>query len=82
MSQTGFYRTIIYRKNGKKYYKYTIKNKIVFQEITRKDIMTLKNEVEKQGFLWGITDLEKAEANSGQYKLKALQGKYGKKVGE
>ena len=31
----------------------------------------LKNEVEKQGFLWGITDLEDAEKNSGQYKLKA-----------
>ena len=82
MSKTGFYRTIMYKKNGKKYYKYKIKNKIVFQEITRKDIMALKNEVERQGFIWGITDLEKAEKNSGEYKLQALQGKYGKKVGE
>ena len=82
MSKTGFYRTIIYKKNGKQYYKYTIKNKIVFQEITRKDIMELKEEVEKQGFLWGITDLERAKENSGNYKLQALQGKYGKQVGE
>ena len=44
--------------------------------------MELKKEVEKQGFLWGITDIEKAKENSGDYKLKALQGKYGKKVGE
>lgn len=82
MSQTGFYRTVIHNKNGKKYYRYTIKNKIVSQEITRKDIMDLKEEVEKKGFIWGITDLEKAEENSGKYKLKALQGKYGKKVGD
>lgn len=82
MSETGFYRTIIHKKNGKKYYRYKIKNKIIFQEITRKDIMELKEEVEKQGFLWGITDLKKAEKNSGKYKLESLQGKYGEKVGE
>ena len=44
--------------------------------------MELKKEVEKQGFLWGITDMEKAKENNDDYKLKALQGKYGKKVGE
>ena len=82
MSQTGFYRTTIHRKSNKEYYKYIIKNKLIHKEITRKDIMDLKREVEKQGFLWGITDLEKAEQNSGNYKLKALQGKYGEKVGE
>lgn len=79
---TGFYRTVIHKKNNKTYYKYVIKNKLIFKEITRKDIMDLKNEVEKQGFLWGITDLEDAEKNSGQYKLEALQGKYGEQVGE
>lgn len=36
----------------------------------------------KTGFLWGITDMEKAKENNGDYKLKALQCKYGKKVGE
>lgn len=82
MSKTGFYRTTIHIKDGKEYYKYAIKNKLVFKEIVRKDIMNLKNEVEKQGFLWGITDLKKAEQHSGDYKLTALQGKYGKKVGE
>jgi len=82
MSQTGFYRTTIHRKGDRRYYKYVIKNKLVFKEITRKDIMELKKEVEKQGFLWGITDLEKAQENSGDYKVTALQGKYGKKVGE
>ena len=44
--------------------------------------MELKKDVEKQGFLWGITDMKKAKENNGNYKLKALQGKYGKKVGE
>lgn len=82
MSVTGFYRTTIQRRDNKQYYKYTINNKIVFKEITRKDIMELKKEVEKQGFLWGIVDIQKAQENSGNYKLKALQGKYGKKVGE
>lgn len=79
---TGFYRTVISKRGDNKYYKYTIKNKLVFKEIIRKDIMELKQEVEKQGFIWGITDLKKAEENSGNYKLKALQGRYGIKVGE
>lgn len=82
MSLTGFYRVTIHKKKDKRYYKYVIKNKLIFKEITRKDIMELKKEVEKQGFLWGITDLEKAEKHSGNYKLKSLQGQYGKKVGE
>ena len=82
MSKTGFYRTTIHKKENKEYYKYIIKNKLIFKEITRKDIMDLKNEVEKQGFLWGITDLKKAKNHSGVYKLKALQGKYGEKVDE
>ena len=82
MTKTGFYRTSIQMKDDKIHYKYAIKNKLVFKEITRRDIMDLKKEVEKQGFLWGIVDLEKAQEHSGIYKLKALQGKYGKKVGE
>ena len=82
MSKTGFYRTTTYKKDDKEYFKYTVKNKLIFKEITRKDIMELKKEVEKQGFLWGITDMKKAKENNSNYKLKALQGKYGKKVGE
>lgn len=81
MSKTGFYRTITYKKNDKEYFKYTVKNKL-FKETTRKAIMELKKEVEKQGFLLEITDMKKAKENNGNYKLKALQGKYGKKVGE
>lgn len=81
MSKTGFYRTTTYKKNDKEYFKYTVKNKL-FKETTRKAIMELKKEVEKQGFLWEITDMKKAKENNGNYKLKALQGKYGKKVGE
>ena len=82
MSKTGFYRTTIQKRYNKQYYKYIIKNQLIHKEITRKDIMDLKKEVEKQGFLWGITDLKKSEEHSGNYKLKALQGKYGEKVGE
>lgn len=82
MSNTGFYRTTIQRRDGRKYYKYIVKNQLIRKEITRKDIMDLKKEVEKQGFLWGITDLKTAEENSGDYKLKSLQGKYGEQVGE
>ena len=82
MSKSGFYRTTIQKRGDREYYKYIIKNRLIFKEITRKDIMDLKKEVEKQGFLWGITNLEKAEEHSGEYKLKALQGKYGKQVGE
>lgn len=82
MSKTGFYRTTTQYKDNKQYFKYVVKNKLIFKEITRKDIMELKKEVEKQGFLWGITDLKKAKEHSGEYKLKALQGKYGKQVGE
>ena len=81
MSKTEFYRTTTYKKNDKEYFKYTVKNKL-FKETTRKAIMELKKEVEKQGFLWEITDMKKAKENNGNYKLKALQGKYGKKVGE
>ena len=81
MSKTGFYRTTTYKKNDKEYFKYTVKNKL-FKETTRKAIMELKKKVEKQGFLWEITDMKKAKENNGNYKLKALQGKYGKKVGE
>ena len=81
MLKTGFYRTTTYKKNDKEYFKYTVKNKL-FKETTRKAIMELKKKVEKQGFLWEITDMKKAKENNGNYKLKALQGKYGKKVGE
>lgn len=82
ISKTGFYRTTTYKKDDKEYFKYTIKNKLIFKEITRKNIMELKKEVEKQGFLWGITDMKKAKENNSDYKLKVVQGKYGKKVGE
>ena len=82
MSKTGFYRTTIHKRDNRQYYKYIIKNKLIRKEITRKDIMELKKEVEKQGFLWGITDMKKAKQHSGDYKLKALQGQYGMQVGD
>lgn len=82
MSQTGFFRVTIAKRNDNKYYKYQIRNRLVHKEIIAKDIMDLKRKVEKYGFLWGIIDIQKAQKNSGDYKLKALQGKYGEKVGE
>lgn len=82
MSQTGFFRVTIAKRNDNKYYKYQIRNRLVHKEIIAKDIMDLKRKVEKYGFLWGILDIQKAQENSGDYKLKALQGKYGEKVGE
>lgn len=42
MSKTGFYRTTTYKKNDKEYFKYTVKNKLIFKEITRKAIIELK----------------------------------------
>lgn len=79
ISKTGFYRTTTYKKDDKEYFKHTVKNKLIFKEIIRKDIMELKKEVEKQGFLWGITDMKKAKENNSDYKLKVIQGKYGKR---
>ena len=80
MNESGFYRVLIVHNGGQTYYRYQIRNKLLHKEITRKDIYKLKQAVEEKGLLWGITDLEKAEKNSGKYKLKVLQGKYGLKV--
>lgn len=77
MNQTGFFRTTIVKKNNNKYYKYQIRNKLIQKEIVSKDIMDLKNKVEKYELLWGIIDKNLAYENSGNYKLKSLQGKYG-----
>lgn len=46
------------------------------------DIKKLKDKVESHGFLWGIIDREEAEKHTGDYKLKALQGKYGIQIGD
>ena len=77
---TGFFRTTIAKKNGKEYYKYQIRNRLVNKEIYAKDIMDLKEKVELYGFLWGIIDKEEAEKHSGRYKLKSLKGEYGIQV--
>ena len=79
---TGFFRTTIIEKDNRKYFKYKIKNKLVYKEFWAKDIKDLKKKVESNGFLWGITDIKKAEQYSGDYKLKTLEGRYGEKVGE
>lgn len=42
MSKTRFYRTTTYKKDDKEYFKYIIKNKLIFKGITRKAIMELK----------------------------------------
>ena len=79
---TGFYRVIKTKQHGRYYYKYSIRNKLVKKELMAKDIKKLKDKVDSHGFLWGIIDKEEAEKHTGDYKLKALQGRYGKKVGE
>ena len=79
---TGFFRTTIATRNGNKYYKYQIRNRLVNKEIIAKDIMDLKDKVESYGFLWGIINKNEAEQHSGKYKLKALQGKYGIQIGD
>ena len=80
MNQTGFFRVSIQKKGDNRYYKYQIRNRLIKKEIVSKDIMDLKNKVEKYGFLWGIINKEKAEKHSQKYKLKALQGKYGEQI--
>ena len=79
---TGFFRTTIATRKENKYFKYQIRNRLVNKEIIAKDIMDLKNKVESYGFLWGIINQEEAEQHSGQYKLKALQGRYGIQIGD
>ena len=79
---TGFFRTTIATRNGNRYFKYQIRNRLVQKEIIAKDIMDLKIKVESYGFLWGIIDKNEAEKHSGDYKLKALQGEYGIQIGD
>lgn len=74
---TGFFRTTTTKKNGTRYFKYQIRNRLIHKEVMAKDIKDLKEKVEAYGFLWGIIDKEEAEQHSGDYKLKALQGQYG-----
>lgn len=80
MSETGFYRVFVVNRDNQKYYKYQIRNQLIRKEITRKDIYELKQAVEKAGLLWGITDIDKAKTNKGDYSLYTLQGKYGLKI--
>ena len=79
---TGFYRVSIVNNNNGQYYQYQIRNKLVKKEIIRKDIYELKEEVENAGLLWGIIDIDIADKHKGQYRLKTLQGQYGKKIGD
>lgn len=82
MNKTGFFRVTFAKRGNNKYFKYQIRNELVKKEIMARDIMELKNKVQGYGFLWGITDRIKAEENSQQYKLKALQGDYGIQIEE
>lgn len=79
---TGFFRTTVTQKDGKDYFKYQVRNRLVHKELMAKDIKKLKEKVEANGLLWGIIDKEQAEQHSGDYKLKALQGTYGIRVDE
>ena len=77
---TGFYRVFTIERDGQKYFKYQIRNRLIKKEITRKDIYELKQEVEKAGLLWGIVDIDKAYQYKGKYSLYSLQGKYGIRI--
>lgn len=74
---TGFYRVFEIERNGQKYFRYQIRNKLINKEITRKDIYELKQAVEKAGLLWGIINLDDAIKNKDKYDIHYLQGKYG-----
>lgn len=82
MNKSGFFRVTFAKRGNNLYFKYQIRNELVTKELLSKDIMELKKKVENYGFLWGITDLEKAKENIQQYNLKALQGNYGVQVGD
>lgn len=79
---TGFFRVTKIKQHGRYYYKYSVRNKLVKKELMANDMKKLKDKVESHGFLWGIIDKEKAEKHTGDYKLKALQGRYGIQIGD
>lgn len=79
---TGFYRVFETYRDGQRYFRYQIRNKLVKKEITRKDIYELKQAVEEAGLLWGIINLNEADKNKGKYNLEILQGRYGTQVGD
>lgn len=79
-NQTGFFRVTIAKRNENIYFKYQIRNQLIKKELIRKDILELKESVEKCGFLWGIIDIKKAYQYQGKYNMKTLQGRYGEKV--
>ena len=81
-NKTGFFRVTIATRYGNNYFKYHIRNELIKKEQIRKDIYELKETVEECGLLWGITDITKAEKYKGKYNLKALQGRYGEKIGD
>lgn len=82
MNNTGLFRV------HKTYYKkeplfiYAIRNELVHDKITSKNLLKLKNEVENKGYLWGITEMDKAIsiANETELQIEDLQGKYGLKM--
>lgn len=83
-NNSGFFRVsrILY-KNGRGFrYSYQIHNALVNDEIRLVDIMDLKNRVESKGYLWGITDMEKAKVTALEqgYRIEDLQGRYGLKM--
>lgn len=79
---TGFFRVTKIKQHGRYYYKYSVRNKLVKKELMANDMKKLKDKVESHEFLWGIIDKEEAEKHTGDYKLKALQGKYGIQIGD
>jgi hypothetical protein len=76
---TGFYRVLEIERDGQKYFRYQVRNKLINKEITRKDIYELKQAVEEAGLLWGIVNPIEANKNKGKYNLEVLRGKYGGK---
>lgn len=79
---TGFFRVTRTKQHGRYYYKYAVRNRLVKKELMSNDIKKLKEKVEAHGLLWGIINKEEAEQHTGDYKLKALQGRYGEQIGD
>ena len=79
---TGFFRVIKTKQHGRYYYKYSVRNRLVKKELMSNDIKKLKEKVEEYGFLWGIIDKKEAKKHTGDYKLKALLGRYGEQIGD
>lgn len=53
MSKTGFYRTTTYKKNDKEYFKYTIKNKLIFKKNNKKGHNGIEERSQKTRIFMG-----------------------------